>query len=147
MLDTTNHSWSSSHCFIIRHHFFVLDPGSSLQMPIEHFHMHVLLSGETFVFYLDLLLISPPLFSAGDMPLSQSLRDTSTRHHALFPLHSLSHLISHGVSFFGMTLSSSSHGYQPSTDSLFLSACHSFLDSIYLQVKPHHTFWPDYLTI
>lgn len=93
--------------------FFVLDPGSSFQMPVEHFYMHVLLSAETFISYLELLLISPPLFSAGDLPLSQSLRDTSTRHHSLFPLHSLSHLISHGVLFFGMSLSSSSHGYSP----------------------------------
>lgn len=99
MLDATNHSWNASHCFIVRYYFFVLDPGSSFQMPIEHFHMHVLLSAETFISYLDLLLISPPLFSTGDLPLSQSLRDTATRHRSLFPLHSLPHLISHGVLF------------------------------------------------
>ena len=92
MLDATNHSQNSSHCAIVRDYFFVLDPDSSFQMPIEHFHMHVLLSAQTFISYLD-LLISPPLFSTGDLPLSQSLRDASTRHHSLFSFHCLSYLI------------------------------------------------------
>lgn len=52
-----------------------------------------------FISYLDLLLISPPLFSIGDLPVSPSLRDTSTRHHSLFSLHYLSYLISHGGLF------------------------------------------------
>lgn len=51
-----------------------------------------------FISYLD-LLISPPLFSIGDLPVSPSLRDTSTRHHSLFSLHYLSYLISHGALF------------------------------------------------
>lgn len=103
MPDSTIHSWNSSHYFTVRVLLFALGPGSSFQKPIEHFHMHVPLSAQTLISwvkppsYLALLPISPPLFSIGGIPLSQSLRDTSMSHRSLFPLHYLSYLITHGI--------------------------------------------------